>query len=272
MRCTRPVILLLALSGLMTGCASQFVPLKPAIGLSSMEDDFTQQIEGTALSFEMTFVPSRDTPGNGADESLGGFWVSKMEISWEVFDVFVYRLDGSSEDSTDEVDAITRPSKPYIAMDRGFGHAGYPALSMSFHGARQFCHWLSLKTGRTYRLPTEQEWTSLCNQSGINEDNADQYAWLRNNATFKTHKTGSKKADALGLHDLWGNASEWCITNDGTGVTMGGTYRDPIEGIGCAMRAEPQRAWNASDPQFPKSIWWLADAGFVGMRIVCDKK
>ncbi|MCH7570055.1 MAG: SUMF1/EgtB/PvdO family nonheme iron enzyme, partial [Deltaproteobacteria bacterium] len=137
--------------------------------------------------------------------------------------------------------------------------------------AGQFCQWLSMKTGRTYRLPTEKEWKALCARSGITGDNAREYAWFRKNAKFKTHEVGTLKADALGLHDLWGNASEWCVTEDGTGVTMGGAYKHPVDGIGCSMRAEPRPAWNASDPQFPKSIWWLADAGFVGMRIVCER-
>jgi hypothetical protein len=25
-----------------------------------------------------------------------------------------------------------------------------------------------------------------------------------------------------------------------------------------------------SDPQIPKSIWWLADAGWIGFRVVCE--
>jgi hypothetical protein len=27
---------------------------------------------------------------------------------------------------------------------------------------------------------------------------------------------------------------------------------------------------NATDPQIPKSMWWLADGGFVGFRVVCE--
>ena len=79
----------------------------------------------------------------------------------------------------------------------------------------------------------------------------------------------AKEPDALGLYDVYGNAAEWCTAADDTGVTLGGSYRDGAEKIGCAARVPPSDAWNASDPQFPKSIWWLADAGFVGFRVVC---
>ena len=28
--------------------------------------------------------------------------------------------------------------------------------------------------------------------------------------------------------------------------------------------------WNITDPQMPKSTWWLSDCNFVGFRIICD--
>jgi hypothetical protein len=33
-----------------------------------------------------------------------------------------------------------------------------PAITMTHYAATTFCQWLSLKTGRHYRLPTEAEW------------------------------------------------------------------------------------------------------------------
>ncbi|MHC4306880.1 MAG: formylglycine-generating enzyme family protein, partial [Planctomycetota bacterium] len=119
------------------------------------------------------------------------------------------------------------------------------------------------------RLPTELEWRYVCSLGAIVADRIDDYAWHKGNADFKTHPVGAKTPDALGLGDVWGNASEWCTGTDGEPVTLGGSYRDTAEAVGCAARVPPTAAWNARDPQFPKSIWWLADAGFVGFRIVC---
>ncbi|MCZ6836232.1 MAG: SUMF1/EgtB/PvdO family nonheme iron enzyme, partial [Planctomycetota bacterium] len=255
----------------LAGCAqTSFKSHRSPSSLGAFEDGFTQPLEGTALDIEMVHIPiEKDEQGT----SVGGFWVSQTEITWEFYDVFIYRMDGSETTSKKDVDAISRPSKPYIAMDRGFGHAGYPAISVSFHGATEFCKWLSLKTGRDYRLPTEQEWKALCARSGINTINATDHAWYKGNAKYKSHEVGSKKADALGLHDLWGNAQEWCVTQDNDeGVTLGGSYKNTLQHIGCGARAEPTSVWNASDPQFPKSVWWLADGGFIGFRVICDKK
>ncbi len=225
---------------------------------------FTQAIPGTAQSIELVAVHPPATSG------LAPFCVSRCEVTWDVYDIFTYRLDEAGGEVPPGVDAVTRPSKPYIAMDRGFGNKGYPAISMSCHGAQTFCQWLSAKTGRVFRLPTEQEWRWLCEQSDIDALNLSEHAWHAGNADHTTHPAGSKAADSNGLHDLLGNASEWCIAADGGCVTLGGNYQTQAGDMTCDWRAEPSPAWNASDPQFPKSVWWLADGGFVGFRVVCE--
>jgi len=53
-------------------------------------------------------------------------------------------------------------------------------------------------------------------------------------------------------------------------VACGGSYRDEASACTAASRKKQTPAWNASDPQFPKSEWWLADCGFVGFRLVCE--
>ena len=41
-------------------------------------------------------------------------------------------------------------------------------------------------------------------------------------------------------------------------------------GIAPGTRRRQTPAWQETDPQFPKSRWWLADGKFVGFRIVCE--
>jgi formylglycine-generating enzyme required for sulfatase activity len=243
-----------------TTSAATPTPADPALA------PFTQAVPGTALELEMRPVPAgRDDDGR----PVAAFWIARTETTWDLYDVFVFKLDGAGEGGGD-ADAITRPSKPYIAMDRGFGHNGMPALSMSYLGATTYCEWLSRKTGRRYRLPTEAEWRHACRAGAVEPARIDDHAWHESNADFRTHPVASKAPDALGVHDLHGNASEWCTGNDGEAVTLGGSYRDPPSAVGLAGRALPVPAWNASDPQFPKSRWWLADAGFVGFRVICE--
>jgi formylglycine-generating enzyme required for sulfatase activity len=128
------------------------------------------------------------------------------------------------------------------------------------------------KTGRRYRLPTEAEWAraaELAVGTGpLTASRRDALAWHRGNATAKTHRVASKRADALGLHDLFGNVAEWVTTADGALVARGGSYLDSPDRVGPQARAVQDDAWNERDPQIPKSRWWLSDGPFVGFRIV----
>jgi formylglycine-generating enzyme required for sulfatase activity len=221
---------------------------------------FAQTIQGTTLSIDMVPLP-------GAASAVS---MSTTEITWDAYSTFVFGLDQPQADAgAAHADGLARPSKPYITMDRGYGTAGYPVISVSLKGAQAFCAWLSAKTGRAYRLPSEVEWEAAC-RAGDDATPLEQRAWFRDNSDRKTHPVGSKEPDALGLFDLHGNAAEWCLAADGKGVIRGGSFRDGAEGVSCAARVTPTPAWNASDPQLPKSVWWLADGGFIGFRVVCD--
>src|SRR5690606_5898353 len=149
--------------------------------------------------------------------------------------------------------------------------AGFPALGMTPRAAEHFVEWLSAKTGHPYRLLTEAEWEHAC---GLATASAaaldDDMAWHKGNADGRTHPVG-KKPDStnapLPISDMLGNAAEWVQTNDGQYVVKGGSYRDEPTAVTCQARRVQTKAWNMTDPQLPKSPWWLSDAPFVTLRI-----
>ncbi|MBK7877588.1 MAG: SUMF1/EgtB/PvdO family nonheme iron enzyme [Planctomycetes bacterium] len=201
-------------------------------------------------------------------------WFATTELPWEAYDVYLFRQDEEQKLTTPAVDAVTRSTQPYIPMDQGFGHAGYPALSMSCLSAQSFCEWLSAHTGRRYRLPTEAEWehAARAGETGdwLGGDALDDYAWTAANSGAKTHPCAARKPNAFGLHDVIGNTGEWCLAPDGTGILRGGSYRSTRDEARFSARLLQEPAWNRRDPQIPKSKFWLTDAPFAGFRVVCE--
>lgn len=202
------------------------------------------------------------------------FWIGKTEVTWDEYDVFAYRLDEPAEERTG-ADATARPSRPYGAPDYGWGHHGFPAISIAAPAAADFAAWLSTRTGRKYRLASDAEWTRAAEAGfgvgGITPTELDAVAWHAANAGARTHPVASRQADALGLHDMLGNAAEWVLGPDGRPLTRGGSWADSAHRVGPQTRARPTPAWNARDPQFPKSRWWLSDGPFVGFRLVRER-
>ena len=222
----------------------------------------TVEVAGSTMDIELLPVPGPD--GKTA------FHLARTEITWDLYDVFVFEHDKEAGLSTAESDAVTRPSPPYVATDRGFGHNGYPAISISYRGAVFFCEWLSAKTGKTFRLPTLGEWKTACAAAEIPLEKLDEYAWTDANSGGTSHPPGKRKADALGVVDLFGNVAEWVDVGDRRGAIVGGSYVAPPSEISCEASTPYTKDWNKSDPQFPKSVWWLCDGGFIGFRVLCE--
>jgi formylglycine-generating enzyme required for sulfatase activity len=109
-----------------------------------------------------------------------------------------------------------------------------PVERVRWRDAKQYCNERSLLEGLKpcynektldwdcdysadgYRLPTEAEWEYAC-RAGTDlaadlsrPDKLRQVAWYAADSEQKTHPVGQKKPNAWGIHDLYGNVSEWC--------------------------------------------------------------
>jgi formylglycine-generating enzyme required for sulfatase activity len=233
------------------------------------EQTYRETLPGTVVELEMVLVPGGSVTIDGKTVEVKPFYMARTETTWDLYDVFAIRRDAEGRLLAD---AITRPSRPYGAPDYGWGHAGFPAISVARTGAEAFAAFVSAKTGKTYRLPTEAEWVLAAGLAAGNgpltSARKQTLAWHRGNANKRSHPVAKRTADALGLFDLFGNAAEWVVSDDGKFVTRGGSFRDPIEKVGPDARAIQDDSWNERDPQLPKSRWWLSDAPFVGFRLV----
>lgn len=271
---------------------------------------YRQEINGTTLSFSMEAIPAGEflmgsVKGNTDEQPvhkvrLDAFWMATYELTWDLYEPFLYKdfeVTHSTTAIPAQVDAVTRPTKPYLDMTFGMGKENHPALAMTHYNAIQYCKWLYARTGVFYRLPTEAEWEYACRAGSVTDytfgegiSMLQDYAWFKQNSGGKTHSVGQKKANPWGLYDLYGNVAEWtydqylpgfygslqtAVTNPVAKpaqlyahVTRGGSYEDAAIDLRSSARSASDPAWKQLDPQIPKSNWWFPEAPFVGMRVV----
>jgi formylglycine-generating enzyme required for sulfatase activity len=111
----------------------------------------------------------------------------------------------------------------------------HPVVNVSWNDAVAFCDWLSNKTEKPVRLPTEAEWEYGCRTPTPDQATFNASVWYLGNTNGKgTRPCGQKLPNAWGLYDTLGNVSEWC--RDGKRTYASRDDTDPVGPMvgGCA--------------------------------------
>ncbi|AWV98592.1 formylglycine-generating enzyme family protein [Arcticibacterium luteifluviistationis] len=238
----------------------------------------------------------KENEGPQVKVEVSPFWMAKYETTWDLY--LIYQNSELEIDKNLVLDGISRPTKPYVEMSFGQGkNGGFPVCNVTQYAARSFCEWLYKKTGVFYRLPTEAEWEYAARAGsttawhfGDDVSQLDDYAWSYANSDGAYALVGEKKPNEWGLYDMYGNVSEW--TSDQykgnlhselkNGVKdpyfepttlyphtiKGGNWDDDADALRSAARTGSTERLKRTDPQIPKSDWWLTDAPFLGFRLV----
>jgi formylglycine-generating enzyme required for sulfatase activity len=160
--------------------------------------------------------------------------------------------------------------------DKNQGGEQHPVINVSWHDAAAYADWLSAKTGKPYRLPSEQEWEyaaqagtkrarffgipreQTCQHGNVYDMTANDvhdfgWAWLPCTDGYAgLAPVGRFKANAFGVHDMLGNVWEWVqdclnpnwrfsrVVPDGSAFTDGD----------CEQRAYRGGSWLANQPYY----------------------
>lgn len=173
----------------------------------------------------------RERPVHTVD--VDAFYIGKYEMTngeWKKF-----RDDPGYDDVKFWPGGRVVPKNQITYWTNGQNHGGgtpdsdaYPLLGVNWDSATAYCNWLSAKTGKKYRLPTEAEWEKAARGTdqrrfpwGNEIDHS--YANFVGAATFDTgqipgYYDGSKHGDLqthnnaspYGAFDMAGNVMEWC--------------------------------------------------------------
>jgi formylglycine-generating enzyme required for sulfatase activity len=214
-------------------------PKKPALGDVYVEriannPDFNLFPPDPQFSFEMVYIPGgafemgspQSEPGRQLCEgpqhhvTVEPFWIGKYEVTGELVEAWrtetsQYRSPREPALSLAAKRAASVPSSmPYMSFCDGDPRTT-PAVTFTCFGAQEFCRWLTRRTGRFYRLPTEAEWEYACRAGtttayhfGKDPTKLPQYAWF---GSTQIHPVGKLKPNPWGLYDMYGNAGEWVL-------------------------------------------------------------
>jgi len=131
-----------------------------------------------------------------------------------------------------------------------------PVEMVTWDEATAFCTLLSRKTGRTIRLPNEQEWEYACRAGKdtpfhFGEKLDGELANCNGKFPFPPGKEGeyhgrtkvvaSYPANPWGLFDMHGNVAEWCDDTGATKLIRGGSWFQPATQCRAAVRYGKRR-------------------------------
>ena len=178
---------------------------------------------------------------------------------WEkpVHEVYVSEFEISKRPVTLSEYRAFRPSHPEQAgLAANADAASSPVTGVSWEDAQAYCQWLTTRTGRRYRLPTEAEWEKAV-RGGIE---GAKYPWgddppvpedKVSDAAYRIPERANAWGIVAGVHNLW----EWVAdgysadyyrdspAHDPRGpenmryrVLRGGGYRSDPNSMRCANR------------------------------------
>lgn len=207
---------------------------EPQIADGGKEPEITQY-DTEVLGIEWVRVP----PGKfkmGSEErfeekpvhevSVDGFFISRYEITHLQYIIFLNSIPTDTRGSHDGKRLINSRDRSspvdfrdsyYFKGSKYARSSDTPVVNVTWEGAAEFCRWLSERTGKYIHLPTEAQWEFAARggepSNGFLYSGSDDFrtiGWCVINSNLRLQPVGKKQPNELGIHDMSGNAAEWC--------------------------------------------------------------
>jgi formylglycine-generating enzyme required for sulfatase activity len=176
-----------------------------------MDDDSSARVPLGQLDLRLAGLTVSD---DGAVEFIPPPPKPRLEIYLDAFYVAKYPI---TNQEYNEFLKDTGRKKPRYRNDVIFNGPRQPAVWVNWNDAVAYCEWLSMKTGKKYRLPTDAEW-----EMAARGTDDRRYPWGneepdRTFANYNMHVGHTTKVDEYpknkspyGVMDMAGNVGEWC--------------------------------------------------------------
>lgn len=174
----------------------------PANSPSTNETLKTEMVKILGGSFTMGRSDGDPSEKPEHQVTVADFWMDKTEVSNAEYYEFV-KATGYKTPTVDWANG-----KP---ID---GKENFPVVRVSVEDIEKFADWRSQRDGKTYRLPTEEEWEYAARNGGKNNLYPWGDNWEPNVASVeldaaKPVGANEKSVNAWGVKDLIGNVWEW---------------------------------------------------------------
>jgi formylglycine-generating enzyme required for sulfatase activity len=135
------------------------------------------------------------------------------QVYWNINSFYM----GKNEVTFDEYDEYCKETGKPFPDDNKWGRGKMPVINVSWNDAKDYCKWLSEKTGFHFRLPSEPEWEYACRAGSTTKfywGNKMSKKYCVNATTYRRYRkprlVGGRKPNKFGLYDMAGNVYEWC--------------------------------------------------------------
>jgi formylglycine-generating enzyme len=192
---------------------------------------------------------------------VDGFLLGKFPVTNREYRIFV---------------AEKRAAAPPFGSEPMFADPDKPVVGVSWHDAVAYCEWLSERSGKKFRLPTEAEWE----RAARGGRDGEKYPWGDEPPEAKGYygcdaerggpaRVGLNDSNGFGLYDIAASVHEWCGDFYDAGyyriapqrnpsgppsgarkVSRGGSWRHQVKFSRCAARSSLNPAFKYADYGF----------------------